>query len=163
MHLALAGGRLWRKLTSICEHKRAPVEHNYPLFFKGDRQRMPEAWPRDVASRSHSQGTMVTYVTWDVPFRRELLTLRPLGDAMGNAMPTPPCWGKVPKSWIPKSRLEEHHPCSAELGSKKTLLQASSKARHHRLAHESMALEWKVSESDSLNWEETSTLDAMNS
>ncbi len=32
MHLTLAGGRLWRKLMSICEHKRAPVEHLI-LFF----------------------------------------------------------------------------------------------------------------------------------
>ncbi len=32
MHLTLAGGRLWRKLMSICEHKRAPVEHII-LFF----------------------------------------------------------------------------------------------------------------------------------
>ncbi len=32
-------------------------------FFQGGPTGMPEAWPRDVASRSHSQGTMVTYVT----------------------------------------------------------------------------------------------------
>ncbi len=36
MHLALAGGRLWRKLTSICEHKRAPVEHIILFFPSGD-------------------------------------------------------------------------------------------------------------------------------
>ncbi len=33
MHLTLAGGRLWRKLMSICEHKRAPVEHIILFFF----------------------------------------------------------------------------------------------------------------------------------
>ncbi len=36
MHLTLAGGRLWRKLMSICEHKRAPVEHIILFFlFRG--------------------------------------------------------------------------------------------------------------------------------
>ncbi len=42
MHLALAGGRLWRKLTSICEHKRAPVEHIILFFHSGDL--VSEVW-----------------------------------------------------------------------------------------------------------------------
>ncbi len=42
MHLALAGGRLWRKLTSICEHKRAPVEHIILFFPSGDL--VSEVW-----------------------------------------------------------------------------------------------------------------------
>ncbi len=34
--MTLAGGRLWRKLMSICEHKRAPVEHIILFFsFRG--------------------------------------------------------------------------------------------------------------------------------
>ncbi len=45
MHLTLAGGRLWRKLMSICEHKRAPVEHIILFFFKGDRQECPKHGP----------------------------------------------------------------------------------------------------------------------
>ncbi len=35
MHLTLAGGCLWRKLMSVCEHKRAPVEHIILLFSRG--------------------------------------------------------------------------------------------------------------------------------
>ncbi len=42
MHLTLAGGRLWRKLTSICEHKRAPVEHIILFFPSGDL--VSEVW-----------------------------------------------------------------------------------------------------------------------
>ncbi len=42
MHLVLAGGRLWRKLTSICEHKRAPVEHIILFFPSGDL--VSEVW-----------------------------------------------------------------------------------------------------------------------
>ncbi len=70
---------------------------------------------------------------------------------------------KCPKAGFLSHRLEEHHPCSAELGSKETPSSGQLKARHHRLAHESMALGVEVSESDSLNREETPTLDAMNS
>ncbi len=67
--------------------------------------------------------------------------------------------GKVSKS----HRLEEHHPCSAELGSEENPSSGQLKARHHRLAHESMDLRVEVSECDSLNREETSTLNVMNS
>ncbi len=42
MHLTLAGGRLWRKLMSICEHKRAPVEHIILFFPSGDL--VSEVW-----------------------------------------------------------------------------------------------------------------------
>ncbi len=96
MHLSLAGGRLWRKLMSVCEHKRAPVIilNTSSSFFQGGPTGMPKAWRRDTVSRSHSQGTMVTYVTWDVPFRRELYTASSFEGHFGNAMPTPPCWGK---------------------------------------------------------------------
>ncbi len=125
---------------------------------------MPEAWSRDAVSRSHSQGTMVTCVTWDVPFRRELYTAYLLRGSLWKAIQRRHAEVKVSKSWIPKSqtwgtpsllsrtRVKKKNPSSGQL-----------KARHHRLAHESMALGVEVSESDSLNWEETSTLDAMNS
>ncbi len=36
---------------------------------------------------------MVTHVTWDVPLHGNF-ELRPLGVAMGNVIPTPPCWGE---------------------------------------------------------------------
>ncbi len=36
---------------------------------------------------------MVTYVTRDVPLHGNF-ELRPLGVAMGNVIPTPPCWGE---------------------------------------------------------------------
>ncbi len=42
MHLTLAGGRLWCKLTSFCEHKRAPVEHIILFFPSGDL--VSEVW-----------------------------------------------------------------------------------------------------------------------
>ncbi len=42
MHLTLAGGHLWRKLMSICEHKRAPVEHIILFFPSGDL--VSEVW-----------------------------------------------------------------------------------------------------------------------
>ncbi len=92
-------------------------------------------------------------------------TLRPLSRVtLGTLCQRRHAEGKVSKSWIPKSqtwgtpsllsrtRVKKKNPSSGQL-----------KARHHRLAHESMALGVKVSESDSLNWEETSTLDTMNS
>ncbi len=91
------GGRLWRKLMSVCEHKKGTCGTHHPHFFQGGPTGMPEAWPRDAVSRSHSQGTMVTYVTWDVPFRRELYTASSFEGRFGNDMPTPPCWGKSVK------------------------------------------------------------------
>ncbi len=47
MHLTLAGGTmarlaLWRKLMSICEHKRAPVEHIILFLSSGDL--VSEVW-----------------------------------------------------------------------------------------------------------------------
>ncbi len=47
----------------------------------------------DVVSRSPLGEPLVTYVTWDVPFHGNF-ELRPLGVAMGNVIPTPPCWGE---------------------------------------------------------------------
>ncbi len=49
---------------------------------------MPEAWPRDAVSRSHSQGTMVTYVT--------IIMLQVTGHA-----------GGVPKATLERGRSVE--------------------------------------------------------
>ncbi len=73
MHLTLAGGSLWRKQMSVCGHKRAPVEHVILFFQRGRRQECPKHGQEMQCLVPYSQGTMVTYVTWDVPFRRELL------------------------------------------------------------------------------------------
>ncbi len=47
----------------------------------------------DAVSRSPLGETRVTYVTWDVPLHGNF-ELPPLGVAMGNIIPTPPCWGE---------------------------------------------------------------------
>ncbi len=49
--------------------------------------------PRGHSVSFLTRGTMVTYVTWDVPLHGNF-ELRPLGVPMGNAIPTPPCWGE---------------------------------------------------------------------
>ncbi len=49
--------------------------------------------PRGRSVSFPTRGTMVTYVTWDVPLHGNF-ELRPLGDTMGNVIPTPPCWGE---------------------------------------------------------------------
>ncbi len=126
MHLTLAGGSLWRKQMSICGHKRAPVEHVILFFSKGTPTGMPEAWPRDAASRSLFSGNHGYMCNLRRSLPRELYAASSRG-RYGNAMLTPPCWGKeCPKAEFLSHRLEEHHPCPAELGSK-TPLQASSK------------------------------------
>ncbi len=163
MHLTLAGGRLWRKLMSVCEHKRAPVEHIILFFSRGtDRNARSMAKRRSVSFPFSGNYGYIRNLRRSLP--KGTLHCVLFRGSYGNAMPTPPCWGNVSKTWIPKSqtwgtlsllsrtRVKKKNPSSGQL-----------KARHHRLAHESMALGVEVSESDSLNWEETSTLDAMNS
>ncbi len=49
--------------------------------------------PRGRSVSFPTRGTMVTYVTWDVPLHGNF-ELRPLGATMGNVIPTPPCWGE---------------------------------------------------------------------
>ncbi len=53
----------------------------------------PIATPRGRSVSFPTRGTMVTCVTWDVPLHGNF-ELRPLGVAMGNVIPTPPCWGE---------------------------------------------------------------------
>ncbi len=159
MHLTLAGGSLWRKQMSVCGNKRAPVEHVILfLFQRGHRQECPKHGQETQRLDPYSQGTMVTCVTWDVPFRRELYSASSWG-RYGNAIPTPPCWGmSVRIAGFLSHRLEEHHPCPADLESTSKL-----KARHHRLSLRVWLSEWRSQESDSLDWAETSTLNAINS
>ncbi len=162
MHLALAGGCLWRKLTSICEHKRAPVEHIILFFSRGtDRNARSMAQRRSVSFPFSGNHGYICNLRRSLP--KGTSTLRPLGDAMGTLSPRRHAEGKVSKSWIPKSQTWGTPSLLSRLGSKENPSSGQLKARHHRLAHESMALGVEVSESDSLNWEETSTLDAMNS
>ncbi len=51
---------------------------------------MPEAWQGDAVSRSPSQGTMVTWVTRDIPYRMGTRTASPRGH-FGERIPTLPC------------------------------------------------------------------------
>ncbi len=70
----------WRNRPGII--KACAVE---PVSASGMKQPlagMPEVWPQDAASHSR-RGTMVTYVTWDVPLQ-ELELHR---DAMGTRYP----------------------------------------------------------------------------
>ncbi len=53
----------------------------------------PIVAPRGRSVSFPTRGTMVTYVTWDVPLHGNF-KLRPLGATMGNVIPTPPCWGE---------------------------------------------------------------------
>ncbi len=53
----------------------------------------PIVAPRGRSVSFPTRGTMVTYVTWDVPLHGNF-ELRPLGATMGNVIPTPPCWGE---------------------------------------------------------------------
>ncbi len=93
MHLTLAGGRLWRKLMSICEHKRAPVEHIILFFSRGtDRNARSMAQRRSVSFPFSGNYGYIRNLRRSLP--KGTSTLRPLGGRYGNAMPTLPCWGK---------------------------------------------------------------------
>ncbi len=148
MHLTLAGGRLWRKLMSVCEHKRAPVDH--PPFSRGtDRNARSMAKRRSVSfSFSGNYGYIRN-------LRRSLLkgtlTLRPLSRvALGTLCQRRHAEGKVSKSWIPKSQTWGTPSLLSRTSvKKKNSSSGQLKARHHRLAHDSMALGVEVSESDS--------------
>ncbi len=73
-------------------------------------------------------------------------TLRPLEDALGTLYQCHHAEGKsVRIAGFLSHRLEEHHPCQADLESK-NLSTGKLKARHHRLAQQSMALRVEVSE-----------------
>ncbi len=129
------------------------------FFQRGCRQECPKHGQETQRLVPYSQGTMVTCVTWDVPFRRELYAASSRG-RYGNAISTPPCWGmSVRIAGFLSHRLEEHHPCPADLESKPLYRQAQSLPSSLRV----WLSEWRSQESDSLDWAETSTLDAINS
>ncbi len=153
MHLTLAGGLLWRKLMSVCKHKRAPVEHIILFFPRGtDRNARSMAKRRSVSFPFSGNYGYIRNLRRSLP-KGTLHCVLFRGSLWERYANTAMLREKCPKAGFLSHRLEEHHPCSA----------GQLKARHHRLAHESMALGVEVSESDSLNWEETSTLDTMNS
>ncbi len=63
MHLALAGGRLWRKLMSVCEHKGHPVEHIILFFPSGDL--VSEVWVEICLLRNALGGVSIRVsVVW---------------------------------------------------------------------------------------------------
>ncbi len=139
---------------SVRGHKRAPVEHVILFFSKGTPTGMPEAWPRDAVSRSLFSGNYGYICNLRRSLPKGTSTLRPLEGAMGTLCHRRHAEGKkCPKAGFLSHRLEDHHPCPAELGSKTGSTPSSGKlkARHHRLAHQSMALGVEVSESDSLD------------
>ncbi len=146
MHLALAGGRLWRKLMSVCEHKGAPVEHII-LFFprETDRNARSMAKRRSVSFPFSGNYGYIRNLRRSLPkgTLHCVLFRGSLWERYANASMLRE---KCPKAGFLSHRLEEHHPCSAELGSKENPSSGQLKARHHRLAHESMALGVEVSE-----------------
>ncbi len=112
---------------SVCEHKRAPVEHIILFFPRGTDRNAQSMAKRHSVSFPFSGN--YGYIR---NLRRSLSegnsTLRPLSRvALGTLCQRRHAKEKCPKAGFLSHRLEEHHPCSAELGSKKTLLQASSK------------------------------------
>ncbi len=125
--LDIGSGRLWRKLMSICEHKRAPVEHII-LFFQGGPTGMPEAWPRDTASPSQFSGNYSFIRNLRRSLPKGTSTLHPLEGAMGMLCQAAMLRKECPKAGFLSHRLEEHHPCPAELARNPSSGQL--KARH---------------------------------
>ncbi len=78
--------------TGATPVQRAPGEYII-YFFVWSLHPMHGTQPRGCSVSFPSQGTMVTYVTWDIPLH-DNFKMRPLGVAMGNDIPTPPCWGE---------------------------------------------------------------------
>ncbi len=93
MHLTLAGGHLWRKLMSICEHKRAPVEHIILFFSRGtDRNARSMAQRRSVSFPFSGNYGYIRNLRRSLP--KGTSTLRPLGVAMGTLCPRRHAEGK---------------------------------------------------------------------
>ncbi len=158
MHLTLAGVSLWRRQMSDCGNKRAPLE--YVIFFflkRGRRQEYPKHGQETQHLIPYSQGIMVTCLTWDITFRRELCAASSRR-RYEKAIPTPPCWGMCVRiAGFLSHRLKEHHLCQ-------NLPTGKLKACHHKLAHQSMALRVEVSGQRLPRLRgDLSTLDATNS
>ncbi len=80
------------------QYKRAPGEY-FIHFFVWSLRPKHGTVPRGRSVSFPTRGTIVRYVTWDIPLHRNF-ELRPLGVAMGKDIPTPPCRGE----WKPKQR-----------------------------------------------------------
>ncbi len=78
-------------------------------FFVWSLRPMHGTQPRGRSVSFPIQGTMVTYVTKDVPFHGNF-ELRPLGVAMGNVIPTPPCWGECKPISCKRQALSQLYP-----------------------------------------------------
>ncbi len=137
---------------SVCEHKRAPVEHIILLFSRGtDRNARSMAKRRCVSFPFSGNYGYIRNLRRSLP-KGTLHCVLFRGSLWERYANADHAEGKVSKSWIPKSqtrgtpsllsrtRVKKKNPSSGQL-----------KARLHRLAHESMALGVEVSESDSLN------------
>ncbi len=75
--------------TSTTKVERAPGEYIIH-FFIWSLYPKHGTQPRGCSVSFPTRGTMVIYVTWDVPLHGNF-ELRPLGVAMGNDILTPPC------------------------------------------------------------------------
>ncbi len=91
-HHPLAGDSPWRHYRRDHNIRTAGRIH-HPLLLSEACVRSMAPKPRGRSVSFPTRGTMVTYVTWDVPLHGNF-ELRPLGATMGNVIPTPPCWGE---------------------------------------------------------------------
>ncbi len=100
---------------------------------------MPEAWPRDAASRSLFSGNYGYICNLRRSLPKGTSTLRPLEGAMGTYANAAMLRERVSKSWIPKSQTRGTPSLPSRTRVKNPSL-GKLKACHHRLAHQSMAL-----------------------
>ncbi len=91
-HHPLAGDSPWRHYRRDHNIRTAGVNTSFASSSEACVRSMAPK-PRGRSVSFPTRGTMVTYVTWDVPLHGNF-ELRPLGDTMGNVIPTPPCWGE---------------------------------------------------------------------
>ncbi len=119
-------GHLWNTSSSFFS-KRTPAG-------------MPEAWPRDAASRSQFSGNHGYMCNLRRSLSKGTLCCVLKRLLMGMLYQCHHAEGKsVQIAGFLSHRLEEHHPCPADLESK-NLSTGNLKTQHHRLAHQSMAL-----------------------
>ncbi len=119
MHLTLAGGRLWRKLMSVCEHKGAPVEHIILFFPSGDL--VSEVWVEICLLRSALGGvsirvSVVHTRSMRYVFRRRARALCSRGNGVRSLWAFF-LWEKAPLSVVPFSRENwgDHLPPAARV------------------------------------------------
>ncbi len=115
MHLTLAGGRIWRKLMSVCEHKRAPVEHIILFSFRGLCFWSVSIMKRfrryaDLCQRFWHQMTHTTYALGEKHARSVL-------EGMECVHCEPFSLGKAPLSFVPFLKRIGAIICPPRLGS----------------------------------------------